>query len=193
MGRVRLLGPAQRATLLAIARESLEALVRNANNVKNLEPETRPNVDAELREHRGAFVTLTRAGELRGCVGYSEPVLPLVDVVSECARAAGSEDSRFPPVRAEEVLEIRISISVLSPLEEIRSPDEIEVGRHGLLVRKGQRKGLLLPQVAAERGWDVATFLNETSRKAGMPADDWRSPGAFIFAFEAEVFQEEEF
>jgi len=139
-----------------------------------------------LAEPRGVFTTLYSDRKLRGCVGFPAPVLPVYRAVMESARAAASEDPRFPPIRLEEARLIRISISVLSPLQPI-SPDEVEIGRHGLVVSEGVQRGLLLPQVPVEHGWSRVTFLEQTCLKAGLPPDAWRS-GAGIEAFTAEVF-----
>jgi len=139
-----------------------------------------------LAEPRGVFTTLYSDRKLRGCVGFPAAVLPVYRAVMESARAAASEDPRFPPIRPEEARLIRISISVLSPLQPI-SPDEVEIGRHGLVVSEGVQRGLLLPQVPVEHGWSRVTFLEQTCLKAGLPPDAWRS-GAGIEAFTAEVF-----
>ena len=126
--------------------------------------------------------------ELRGCVGYVAPVAPLYRAVAETARAAAFEDSRFLPVTQEEAPRLEVSLSVLSPLFPIL-PGAVEVGRHGLVISHGGRRGLLLPQVAVEHGWDRETFLEQTCRKAGLPLDAWRK-GATIEAFTAEVFSD---
>lgn len=150
-----------------------------------------PSVPAHLVEHlsepRGAFTTLYAKGKLRGCVGYPTALLPLYRTVMETARAAAFEDPRFAPVAQTEAPELLISISVLSLLFPIAA-DAIEVGRHGLLITDGARRGLLLPQVPTEHGWDRITFLEQTCRKAGLPPAAWRNPQAKIEAFTAEVF-----
>jgi AmmeMemoRadiSam system protein A len=143
-------------------------------------------VPAKLRESRGVFTTLYLQGELRGCVGYAMPVAPLYRAVDETARAAAFEDSRFLPVTRAEAPLLDISLSVLSPLSPIQ-PEQVEVGRHGLVVSVGFSRGLLLPQVPTEYGWDRETFLEQTCRKAGLPSDAWRR-GAKLDAFTAEVF-----
>ncbi len=135
-----------------------------------------------------AFVTLKKKGRLRGCIGYTEAVAPLFKVVQECAVAAATEDPRFPPVTPAELPSIDLEISVLTPLVPIRA-DEVEVGRHGLMVSHLGRRGLLLPQVPVELGWDRETFLDQTCVKAGLPPDAWRR-GATLEAFTAEVFGE---
>jgi AmmeMemoRadiSam system protein A len=143
-------------------------------------------VSARLREPRGVFTTLYLQGELRGCVGYAMPVAPLCRAVEETARASAFEDSRFLPVTRAEAPLLEISLSVLSPLFPIE-PEQVEVGRHGLVVSLGFNRGLLLPQVPVEYGWDRETFLEQTCRKAGLSSDAWRR-GAKFEAFTAEVF-----
>jgi AmmeMemoRadiSam system protein A len=142
-----------------------------------------------LSEARGVFTTLYRGGKLRGCVGYPTALLPLYRTVIETARAAAFDDPRFIPVTLSEARELQVSLSVLSPLEPIAAED-VEVGRHGLLISDGPERGLLLPQVPVEQGWDRITFLEQTCRKAGLPLDAWRV-GATIEAFTAEVFGDE--
>jgi AmmeMemoRadiSam system protein A len=139
-----------------------------------------------LAEPRGVFTTLYRRGDLRGCVGYVLPVTSLYRTVAESARGAAFDDSRFSPVTLEETPELQVSLSILSALERIL-PDEVEVGRHGLVVSLGAYRGLLLPQVPVEHGWDRVTFLEQTCRKAGLALNAWQS-GARLEAFTAEVF-----
>jgi AmmeMemoRadiSam system protein A len=176
----------QRRTLLGIAHESILAAVESQPFSGAL-PDVTPAV-AGLSEPRGVFTTLYLEGHLRGCVGYAMPVAPLYRAVAETARAAAFEDSRFSPVTKEEALQLGISLSVLSRLAPIR-PEDVEVGRHGLVISSGDRRGLLLPQVPGEYGWDRETFLEQTCRKAGLPTDAWRK-NATIEAFTAEVFSD---
>lgn len=143
-------------------------------------------VPPHLTEPRGAFTTLYLRGELRGCVGHVYPIDSLHRTVAETARAAAFEDTRFWPVTLDEAAELEISLSVLSPLRPVQ-PEQVEVGRHGLLVSLHQHRGLLLPQVPIEHGWDRITFLEQTCRKAGLPPDAWQT-GAQIEVFTAEVF-----
>ncbi|MGA2362031.1 MAG: AmmeMemoRadiSam system protein B [Candidatus Aminicenantales bacterium] len=138
---------------------------------------------------RGVFVTLKKRGELRGCIGYIEPVAPLAQAVIETAIYAATRDPRFPPVNAEEAKDLGYEISVLTPLKEITDPDLVQVGRHGIVISRGGQKGVLLPQVPVENGWDRNTFLEEGCLKAGLPADAWKK-GAKISVFEAIVFHE---
>jgi len=145
-----------------------------------------------LEEKRGAFVCLKRRGRLRGCIGFIEARKPLARTVEEMAVAAALQDPRFPPLREEEMKEISLEISVLTPLRKTADVGQIEVGTHGLYVRKGSRAGLLLPQVATEYGWDRDTFLKETCRKAGLVPDAWRDPETEIYLFSADVFGDEQ-
>lgn len=175
----------QRDALLELARTSIET------HLKGGTPEISIGDDPRLKQHGAAFVTLSRAGKLRGCIGYSEPLYPLHETVARCAVAAATQDYRFAPVTLEELVELSISISALTPLEKLERVADLEPGRHGLMVVGEGRKGLLLPQVASERGWDAETFLNETCRKAGLPTDAWRKDDVELFVFQAEVFGEE--
>jgi len=140
----------------------------------------------------GAFVTLKIDGCLRGCIGHITASRPLVDTVREVACESAFQDPRFPPLTAEELPLVHIEISVLSPFHRVRDVDSIEVGTHGILLRKGSRSGLLLPQVATEQGWNREQFLDHTCRKAGLPTETWRSTDAVIEIFSAVVFQEKE-
>ena len=178
----------QRRALLRIAHEAiLSALERRPS------PEV-PPLPAALSDPRGVFTTLYLRSnvsgdlgrQLRGCVGYAVPIAPLYRAVAETARAAAFEDSRFLPVTKEEALKLEVSLSVRSRLFPIH-PEAVEVGRHGLIISLGARRGLLLPQVAVEHSWDRETFLEQTSRKAGLPLDAWRK-AATVEAFTAEVF-----
>jgi AmmeMemoRadiSam system protein A len=171
--------PEERALLLRLAHESIASAIEQREI--SLTPPS-----PHLAEPRGVFTTLYYLGELRGCVGFTLAVASLYRAVAETAQAAAFDDTRFPPLTRDELPETEISLSVLSPLRPIR-PEEIEVGRHGLLISLGGRRGLLLPQVPVEHGWDRITFLEQTCHKAGLPANAWQS-GASIEAFSAEVF-----
>jgi len=168
--------------LLAAARAVLEARVR-----RSPEPAIDPVVAIESRH--GAFVSIFRNGELRGCLGRLTPELSLTGLIHHLARQVADSDPRFDAVRPEELLEISVEISVLTPEREIGSVTEIEVGRHGLIVELGSRRGLLLPQVPTDHGWDRHAFLTHTCLKAGLAADAWLR-GARLFVFEAQVFGE---
>jgi AmmeMemoRadiSam system protein A len=148
-----------------------------------------PPFSPALSEPRGAFVTLHRGGQLRGCVGQIENLAPLADVVARAAINAALYDSRFPPVTAEEIPSLEIELSVLSVPQRIL-PEDIVAGRHGLVVVRGSAKGLLLPQVATERHWSGQRLLEETCVKAGLGRDAWRDPATQIFGFTAEIFPE---
>ena len=137
-------------------------------------------------------MTLHERGELRGCIGYVEAVKPLYEAVSEMAVAASTEDPRFPPVQVEELDNIEIEITALSPLRPLPSPDSVVVGKHGLVIRKGFRSGLLLPQVPVEQGWNREQFLTHTCLKAGLPPDSYKDKDAQLFSFTGQVFGEKE-
>lgn len=175
-----MLDPRERSTLLALARQSIAHYLSHQAYL-------RPAVDAPaLCEPRGAFVTLKKHGMLRGCIGALHARLPLWETVVEMAVAAAFEDPRFISLTANELPQIDIEISVLSPMTVVKDSSTIEVGVHGLYVQKGGRSGLLLPQVATEYGWDRETFLRHTCQKAGLPEDAWRS-GATVSCFTAEI------
>ncbi len=180
----RYLDDAERAELLGIARRAATAWLLDGRV-----PEESPSSE-KLKAPGAAFVTLTERGRLRGCIGYTEPSAPLYRTVQECAVASATEDPRFLPVTPAAIGTMRIEISVLTPLLPIR-PDEVDVGVHGLMVKRGARRGLLLPQVPAEFGWDRETFLDQVCLKAGLPPDAWRT-GAELYCFKAEVFGEGE-
>ncbi len=181
----RSLNDEERATLLAIARASMAAA---ASRQRYRLPGDLP---VALLRPCGAFVTCrTRAtGELRGCIGLVEACEPLAETVAEMAEAASQRDPRFLPIPRAEIGEIRLEISVLSPPAPI-APDEVAVGRHGLIVERGGSRGLLLPQVAVEQGWDRTTFLDHTCLKARLPREAWREPATRLLGFTAEVFGE---
>jgi len=182
-----MLSPEQRSTLLSIARRSIEAAFEGQRLRVDLDA-----IDDELRRPAGVFVTLSqRTGELRGCIGSIHAVAPLAEAVASSAVNAAFRDPRFPPVTPEELSRLELEISVMSPIVEVRNVDEIEVGHDGLIVSRGGRAGLLLPQVATEYGWDRETFLSQTCIKGGLPADAWRSEGCRIEKFSAEVFGEQ--
>jgi len=154
-------------------------------------PPPLPAGPPEFSEPRGVFVTLRQPnGELRGCIGYTEPRLPLAEAVRELAVRAAFHDPRFPPLKAEEQEGLQLELSVLTPLEPA-DPERIEVGVHGLQIRYAGRAGLLLPQVASSRGWDAETFLQHTCVKAGLPPEAWREPGAEVLWFRCEIYPPE--
>jgi len=175
-----------RRELLALARASIEAAFRR---------EPLPRLASDRAETfggaRALFVTLREAGELRGCIGTLSPEGDLGRTVPRFARRAAFDDPRFDPLTPEELARCEIEISVLTPPEPVASPEEIEVGRDGLILEARGRSGLLLPQVATEWGFDRERFLEELSRKAGLPPEAWRDSAARIWKFRAEVFAEE--
>jgi AmmeMemoRadiSam system protein A len=174
-----------RRRLLAIARQSIVAAISQSKL-----PTAEFAVGA-LAEFRGAFVTLHRRGRLRGCVGQPGEYDSLADTVARCAALAATEDNRFRPVAPEEFSELEIEISVLSPMQPVH-PDEIQLGIHGLMISSGSARGVLLPQVPIEHRLTREQFLSETCRKAGLPVDAWKSPGAEILGFTCEVFSDRE-
>jgi AmmeMemoRadiSam system protein A len=178
------LNDVERELLLRVAHQS----ILSSFDKKEIQPEPpAPQLSApHLAEPRGAFTSLYLRGELRGCVGYVLPTCSVYQAVAETARAAAFDDSRFPPVSREEAPHLAIELSILSRPQPIRAED-VEVGRHGLLISLHGRRGLLLPQVPAEHAWDRTTFLEQTCRKAGLSLDAWQK-GATIEAFTAEVF-----
>lgn len=174
---------AERQALLALARHAIAEAVGAAA------PGPLPAADGAGRG--GAFVSLhERDGGLRGCIGFIESDEPRPRTVHDAAVAAATHDPRFPAVRAEELPGLRLEISLLTPPHPIRA-DEVECGRHGLIVSRGSRRGLLLPQVPAHFGWTREQFLAATCRKAGLPETAWREPDTKLEAFEAEVFRED--
>ena len=168
-------------TLLQIARDSVHAYLVNQKL------ELPPIPSGDLVEWRGVFVSIHYGHKLRGCVGTIDPVGPLYQNVAGCAVAAASRDSRFKPLQLSEMPAVEFEISVLSPIEEVSDPGTIEVGTHGLIVSRGNARGLLLPQVAVQHQWDRDQFLAETCRKAGLPPTAWKQ-GATVYRFTAEVF-----
>jgi len=176
------IGREDQQRLLTLARRAFEARVRRL-------PPPPAEYGRELDRPCGAFVTIHFRGELRGCLGRIDTHDPLADTVVHLAGAVADSDPRFEPVSPAELDEIEIEISVLTPEREVRSITEIELGRHGLIVEQGRRRGLLLPQVATEQGWDRETFVAHTCQKAMLASDAWLH-GARLFVFEAQVFGE---
>lgn len=180
---MRSLDKPERRLLLDVARCAL------ISAVKSTEPVASPPCDIPCAELGGAFVTLQRRGQLRGCIGEINSKESLVKVIGRCTRAAALEDPRFRPVRPDELAEINIEISVLSEPRESK-PEEIEPGKHGLIVSRGYQRGVLLPKVAMEHGWATERFLEETCVKAGLGPQAWRASGVVIETFTAEAFGE---
>ena len=180
------LNPEEQRWLLALARQAIsEKLTGGSVELKGIEPEVPSDV---LRQPAGAFVTLHAGGELRGCIGYIESRLPLFQTVAEGAQAAAFHDPRFPALRQEELERLDVEVSVLSPTFAI-APEDVVIGKHGLLVTAEGGRGLLLPQVPVEHGWDREKFIEETCVKAGLHRMAWKE-GATLSAFTAQVFPE---
>jgi AmmeMemoRadiSam system protein A len=179
-----MLDASEKAELLKLARMTLQ---------QHYADHTVPavhTVHKNLTERRGAFVSLHRGEELRGCIGQLYPDRALYKIVQHCVLSAALEDTRFLPVTREEVQDLSIEISVLSPFRCVRTVEEIEVGKHGLYVVQGRFRGLLLPQVATQFHWDRTKFLEQTCLKSGLTESAWRDPNTMIHTFEAEVFSE---
>ncbi len=172
----------EKRQLKKIAKESIEVAVRGKKS-----PEYK-NLSDNLNAKYGAFVTITKFGNLRGCIGHIIGDQPLYKSVIEMAKAAALQDPRFPPVTEKELADLEIEISVLTPIEPVENFSDIVIGRDGLIIKRGYNQGLLLPQVASEYGWSVEEFLEETCHKAGLPADAYKLEDTQVFKFSAEVF-----
>ena len=172
----------ERHTLLRLARQTLEQYLATST-VPSFEPQSEA-----LQQQRGVFVTLRRGQQLRGCMGSLIARQPLYLEVQRSALMAALDDPRFPPVTLEELPQLHLEITVLGPLEPVVSKDDIQIGTHGLVIVKAGQQGTLLPQVAADRGWDADQFLVQLCRKAGLPDDAWQT--AHLYRYTAEVFEE---
>jgi hypothetical protein len=171
------------------ARDTVEAVVHGSHPPSASLPPV-------FTEKRGVFVTITRSGELRGCIGYPYPVLPLKEAIPSAATGAALEDPRFPPVSVSELGQIRIEVTVLTPPQPIdvepdQRPHAVIIGKHGLIARSAGRSGLLLPQVATEYTWSPEEFLTHTCMKAGLPSNCWKRPETEILTFEGQIFHEQ--
>lgn len=186
MSEIAQLDIALQQKLIQIARETIENYIR-FRKVPEFSVE-----EPELLQKAGAFVTIKSHGRLRGCIGHVEGIKPLYETIVEMAKAAATQDPRFSPVTENELPDLQLEISVMTPLQRIDNPEDIQVGVHGILMRQGFRSGLLLPQVATEHEWDRTTFLEHTCRKAGLPRDAWNDPKTEIYVFGAQVFHETE-
>jgi AmmeMemoRadiSam system protein A len=180
------LSEAERAEMLRLARTTIEVYLTE-KRVPAYETD-----NPHFLRPGGAFVTLKKHGDLRGCIGYLVGEKPIYETVQEMAISAAVRDPRFPAVRASELPDITIEISLLSPLESVTDTNSIVVGKHGLLIRRGWYQGVLLPQVAPEQGWNREEFLRGVCHKAGLPADAWSDPATELYWFTAEVFGEGE-
>ncbi len=172
---------AEKKELLSMAKDAISEYVISG---KVSDKET---TDPKFRADGAVFVTIKKDSSLRGCIGHVQAVMPLYQSVIKNAVAASSSDPRFLPLKKEELRDIDIEISILSPLAPVKNVSDIQVGRHGLVIRKGYQSGLLLPQVASEYGWDRETFLRQLCRKAGLPDDSWKD--ADLYSFTAEVIK----
>jgi AmmeMemoRadiSam system protein A len=175
----------EKKELLALARNTIKKYL--AGGVRADAPAAKP----VFLEKRGVFVTLHRRGELRGCIGYPLPYKPLAEAVVDNAIAAATEDPRFPAVTSAELGELNIEISVLTVPQKVAGPDQVQVGRDGIIISKGFQRGLLLPQVPVEQGWDLEQYVSYGCRKAGLAPDEWKN-GVQIEVFQAVVFGEKE-
>ena len=183
------LDPSQGSWAVSHARTVVEEVVESGRK-----PERPTQIDPVFEIDRGAFVTLRKGGDLRGCIGRPTPEQPAIRAIRGAAVDAATDDPRFPPVRPEELSAIVTEVSVLTPPDQVEpvTPEAITVGRDGLIVSNGNRGGLLLPQVPVDQGWDAKTFLERTCRKAGLDADCWRHSGVSFERFSAQIFEEVE-
>lgn len=177
--------PQEKRELLNLARNTIFVYLSNGTREYPADP------NPAFLPERGVFVTLHRQGELRGCIGYPLPVKPLVEAVVDNAVSAATEDPRFPPVTLEEMELIDIEISVLTVPQEVKSVEDVLVGRDGIIITKGYNRGLLLPQVPVEQRWDLNQYISYGCMKAGLPQDEWQR-GVTIETFQAIVFGEKE-
>ena len=164
---------------------ALTAITKKLRNESPVLPMAKTDT---LNEKRGAFVSLHKNGQLRGCIGYVHGVKPLAEAINDMAIAAAFQDPRFSTLQENELSDLDIEISVLTPMKQISNINEIEVGKHGLMMIKGPYSGLLLPQVATQYNWDRQTFLSETCHKSGLSADAWKNDDTEIYIFSAEIF-----
>lgn len=181
----RQLNDQEKQILLAIARQAILRAVEAGEDY------IEPREEKALNQRNGCFVTIKQNGQLRGCIGNFQSELPLFKEVAMMARASATNDPRFYPMSSADLENFILEISVLSPLHKIESFDEIEVGKHGIYIEKSFYRGVLLPQVATEHGWDRDTFLKQTCLKAGLPTDAWQAPDADIYIFSAQIFGEQ--
>jgi len=179
-----MLTPADATNLLIIAREAI------IHKINGDDYSPTPREEKALNERSGCFVTIKQAGKLRGCIGNFQSQQPLFKEVAIMAEAAASHDPRFQPMGIDELDNFNLEITVLSPLEKIDNTNQIEVGTHGIYIEKGIHRGVLLPQVATEYGWDKETFLRQTCAKAGLIDDAWQQDDADIYIFSGEIIAE---
>lgn len=175
----------EKAILLQMARKAIETYVRHGEKYNE------PREERTLNVRSGCFVTITNAGQLRGCIGNFQSELPLFKEVVEMAIASATKDPRFYSFKEKDLDDFSLEISVLSPLQKIEDIEEIEIGTHGIYLEKAYYRGVLLPQVAVEHGWDRENFLKQTCTKAGLPTDAWQADDAEIYVFSAQVFSDD--
>jgi AmmeMemoRadiSam system protein A len=178
--------PHSQKRLIDLSRQTLESFVRRQQ--RQVDTIQDPYL---LTSDYGVFVSLHKAQELRGCIGTCFPTRSLYETVIEMTEAAACRDQRVLPVSSNELSDIRINISILSPLRLVDDPLSLEVGKHGLHTVSGEKRGVLLPQVATEYGWDIKTFLCQTCLKAGLPKNAWEWPETKISSFTALIIEEE--
>lgn len=177
----------EKSTLLRIARTSIESAVKDIPD-NQIQPEP---ISQYLQKKNGAFVTLRLHGKLRGCIGRMVSDIPLDRLVSEMAVSAATNDPRFNKIQPSELDDLEIEISVLSPLQKVENPLDLELGRHGIYIRKGFANGCFLPQVATETGWTKEEFLSQCcSSKAGLSPDAWKKKTVEVYVFTAEIISE---
>jgi AmmeMemoRadiSam system protein A len=175
----------QQKVLIKLARDTIDLYLKSGQRIQF------DSEDERFKVKQGAFVTLRKQGDLRGCIGHIIPMEALSDTIIDMAIASSTEDPRFRRVTPNEMKDIDIEISVLSIPRRVKSADEIEIGKHGVIVSRGMRKGVFLPQVADETGWDKVTFLQHLcADKAGLPKDAWKDKDTEIDVFTAQVFEE---
>jgi len=175
----------EKQALLAIARQAI------IQGVQTGQEYVEPREERALNQRNGCFVTIKQDGQLRGCIGNFQSELPLFKEVAQMAQASSAKDPRFYPLQDKDLDNFTLEISVLSPLNKIEDIEEIEVGKHGIYIEKSFYRGVLLPQVATEHGWDRQTFLQQTCLKAGLSINAWEADDADIYVFSAQIFGEE--
>ena len=177
-----------RLKLLRVARQSLENFLKNGNLIQF------PTEIPELLEKRAVFVTLRNRdhGDLRGCLGQSKPRYPLIEAVAKTVISSAVDDTRFPSLTLDELPDLLIEINVLSPLAPSK-PEDVKIGKHGLMINKGSKGAIFLPEVAVSNGWDLHTFLEELCRKANLSEGSWHDREAELYVFESEAWGENEF
>lgn len=187
----QLLNQDEGKTAVNIARKAVEAYVTNREKIT---PEALPEI---FSEKRGVFVTLKKHDMLRGCIGYIDPIMPLSEAIIDTGISSSTSDPRFSPVQEDELPDITVEVTILTPPEKIECepallPQKITIGKHGLIAKSGPSRGLLLPQVAPEHGMDEEEFLSHTCMKAGLPASAWLDETTEIYCFEGQIFTENE-